>query len=295
MSSKMKYVYRINLNPSNFLLVSHVYLYVIRSYRMSLPIVISNRLIKFVGVIVKALSYVFHFLFPKKRFTIPKQSDPLRPSILPSRVPKIIWQTNYTNEVSLPVYVNYLFNRLISPDHEYRYVSTEERLSFIKEHAPQRVSSAFEQLTDGAAQADLWRVFVLNYYGGVYMDIDAHAVWPISKMIDPDAKELFLLTKKHYSNYFIASQKDNPILSRAIDIMVDNIEQKRIEHGVYALTGPIVLNTAIGDEKVNSRLYRITCNQGSFTNEYFQYIDKPRGKWIHADRKTLLKDNKDTK
>lgn len=259
---------------------------------MSLKVVIANRLIKVIGAIVKTLSYPFHFIFPKKRFTIPKQSDPLLPTTEPSRVPKIIWQTNYTNEVSLPVYVNYLFNRLISPDHEYRYVSTEERLEFIKEHAPKRVSAAFKQLTDGAAQADLWRVFVLNYYGGVYMDIDAHAVWPLSKMIDPDAKELFLLTKRHYSNYFIASEKKNPILQKALDIMIDNIEHKRIEKGVYELTGPIVLNTAIGDEEVNDRLYRITCNQGSFTNEYFQYIDKPRGKWIHADRKTLLKDSK---
>lgn len=262
---------------------------------MPLKVVVFNRLIKFVGAIVKILSYPFHFIFPKKRFTIPKYSAPIIASEEPMKIAKTIWQTNYTNKVSLPVYVNYLFNRLMSLDWEYRYVSTEDRLSFIREHGSEQVINAFEQLTDGAAQADLWRIFVLNYYGGVYMDIDAHAVWPLSRMIEPDDKELFLLTKRHYSNYFIASEKDNPILSRALDIMIDNIEQKRIEKGVYALTGPIVLNNAIGEKEVNSRFYRITCNQGSFTNEYFQYIDKPRGKWIHADRKTLLKDKKDVK
>ncbi|MEA2019665.1 MAG: glycosyl transferase, partial [Campylobacterota bacterium] len=52
---------------------------------------------------------------------------------------------------------------------------------------------------------------------------------------------------------------------------------------------PTVLNTAIGDTVVTSRFYKYTCIQGSFTNEYFQYIDKPRGKWIHANREGLLK------
>lgn len=178
----------------------------------------------------------------------------------------------------------------MSLDWEYRYVSTEARLEFIKTHASKRMSDAFEQLTDGAAQADLWRLFTLNYYGGVYMDIDAHAVWPLSMIIKPDDKELILMTKHRYSNYFIASAKNNPHLQAALDMIVENIEQKNIGGGVYDLTGPTVLNKAIGDKLVNHRHNRYTCIQGSFTNEYFQYIDKPRGKWTHAKKEDLLKE-----
>ena len=157
-------------------------------------------------------------------------------------------------------------------------------------HAQQlQISDAFEQLTDGASQADLWRLFILNYYGGVYMDIDAHAVWPLSKIIKPEDKEVFLMTKHNYSNYFIASSKSNTYLEKAINMIVDNIEKKNIGNGVYDLTGPTVLNKAIGDEEVNHRHNRITCVQGSFTNEYFQYIDKPRGKWTHVKKEDLLK------
>ena len=257
---------------------------------MSLPIVIANRLIKLSGALTKALSYIFHFIFPNKRFTIPKQSDPLIKSKVETKIPKIIWQTNYTNEVSLPVYCNYLFNRLISPDFEYRYVSTEDRLEFINEHASKEISEAYSKLTDGAAQADLWRMITLNYYGGVYMDIDAHAVWPISKMIKPEDEEVFLLNKEHYTNYFIASQKDNKVIKKTIELIVENIKNKKIGSGVYELTGPGVFNIAIGDQVVNHRYYRITCTQGSFTNEHFQYIDKPRGKWTHAKKEDLLTD-----
>lgn len=256
---------------------------------MNFIIIIANRLTKLLGALVKSFSYLFHFIFPKKRFTIPTESKALFSSKTPSSITKIIWQTNYTNNVSLPVYVNYLFNRLMSLDWEYRYVSTEDRLNFIKSHASAQISSAFEQLTDGASQADLWRLFVLNYYGGVYMDIDAHAVWPLSKMMTSDDKEVFLMTKHNYSNYFIASSKNNPHLEKAIEIIVDNIEKKNIGSGVYDLTGPTALNKAIGDDEVNHRHNRITCIQGSFTNEYFQYIDKPRGKWTYAKNENLLK------
>lgn len=262
---------------------------------MNLVILSVNRLSKILGTLTKGLAYVFHFFFKKKRFTIPLYSKPIFSSNQPTRIPKIIWQTNYTNHVSLPVYLNYLFNRLMSLDWEYRYVSTEGRLEFIKTHASEQVSNAFEQLTNGASQADFWRLFTLNYYGGVYMDIDAHAIWPLSKMIKPDDKEVFIRNKEHFTNYFIATTKENAILENALNLIVENIEQQKIGRGVYDLTGPSVLNTAIGETPVNYRYYKYTCIQGSFTNEYFQYIDKPRGKWTHVKIDDLLVKKNDLK
>lgn len=257
---------------------------------MSTKIVIANRLEKIAGTLVKVFAYPFHTLFPKKRFTIPLISKPIISSKKEYLIPKIVWQTNYTNRVSLPVYVNYLFNRLMSLDFEYRYVSTEERLEFIQKNASKRYIDAFEKLTDGASQADFWRLFVLNHTGGVYMDIDAHAVWPLSKILLPEDKELILMTKHRYSNYFMASTPNNPHLAKALEIIVDNIEQRNIGGGVYDLTGPTALNKAIGEEKVKHRHNRITCIQGSFTSEHFQYIDKPRGKWTYKKQYELLKD-----
>lgn len=257
---------------------------------MPFKIVLANRLLKITGALIKMFSFLFHFLFPNKRFTIPKYSAPLVKAKTNSKIPKTIWQTNFTNRVSLPVYCNYLFNRLISPDFEYRYVSTEERVEFIKEHSSDEIFEAYSKLTDGAAQADMWRMLTLNHYGGVYMDIDAHAVWPISKMIDDSDSELFLMNKEHYTNYFIASCKENAVLKKTIDLIVHNIQNRKIGRGVYDLTGPAVFNLAIGEKPVKHRFYKITCIQGSFTNEHFQYIDKPRGKWTHAKKEDLLKD-----
>jgi len=254
-----------------------------------IKVLIINRLIKILGVFVKGISYIFHFFFPHTRFTIPLSSKPIIKTKSDYLIPKIIWQTNYTNKVSLPLYCNYLFNRIISPDWEYKYMGHSERDKFIDDNASLEFREAFHKLTDGAAQADLWRLFVLNYNGGVYLDFDAYTILPLSVMINKNDKEMFLLNKEHFTNYFIASSKDNKILQRTIDLIIDNIQNRRIDGGVYNLTGPTVLNEAIGDEKVNHRYYRYTCNQGGFTNEYFQYIDKKRGKWTYAKKEDLLK------
>ena len=92
---------------------------------MNLAIII-NRFCKITGATLKGVAYIIYFVFPKLRFTIPKISKAKIKPNANSLIPKIVWQTNYTNKVTLPVYINYLFNRLMSLDWEYRYVSTED-------------------------------------------------------------------------------------------------------------------------------------------------------------------------
>ena len=254
------------------------------------PLII-NRLTKITGGIIKGFSYIFHFIFPNKRFIIPENSKAFKKG-KETKIPKTLWQTNYTYRVTLPLYINYLFNRLMSQDWDYRYVSTEKRYEYINKYGTKRQKDAFNKLTDGAAQADFWRLFVLNREGGVYMDIDAYAVWPLSSIVD-NQDEVFIRAKKgHINNYFIASKPNNDILKRALEIVVENIEQKKVDGGVYDLTGPTALNQAIDEAKreINDRYYRITAIQGSFTNEYFQYLDKKEPKWNKVKNEELLKE-----
>ena len=256
---------------------------------MSIPIIMANRATKLAGNLIKGLGYIFHFVFPNKRFTIPEQSPALLKKEANHLIPKILWQTNYSNVVSLPMYINYLFNRLMSRDYTYRYASDEAILIFFKEYATSEELEAYQELNDGAAKADFWRVAVLYHLGGVYLDIDATFVWPLSKQIKPNEKEIFLLNKEHYTNYFMATAPKNPIYKEAIDIIVRNIRAKETAGGAYALTGPNVINLAIGEKKVTERFYRYVCTQGAFTNEHFHYIDKKQGKWTHTAASDLFK------
>lgn len=248
-------------------------------------IFIVSRIIKIFANLSKLGCYVFHAIFPKKRFTLPKQSPPIFKTGTNSTIPKIIWQTNYTNRVTLPVYINYLFNRLFSPTFEYRFMITEDRAEFIKSHYSEDIYNTYLRLQIGAAQADLWRLLVLNKIGGVYMDIDAHLVWPLGFTIKPEYAELYIKIKNgEISNYFIASSPNNNRLEKMINIIITNINENTLKN-VYDLTGPGVFNQVLSNSDAPTTHYRYTCNQGNFTNEYFQYVDKPQGKWTKAQQK----------
>ncbi|MEG9530995.1 glycosyltransferase family 32 protein [Mannheimia indoligenes] len=252
-------------------------------------IVLCNGVIRLFGNIVKVLSYPFHALFPKKRFTIPEYSPAKIRSNQPTKITKTIWQTNYSNKVTLPMYANYLFNRLMSLSYDYRYISTEEREAYIKANADERTFNAYSKLTDGAAQADFWRIFTLLREGGIYIDIDGHLVYPLSKIINENDSEVLIKRRNKYTNFFLAAEKDNWILKDTLELIISNIENRRIEGGVFVMTGPDTLNNAIGDKTVNFRRDKVTCAQGTFTNEYFQYIDKPGSKWNYKKNEDLLK------
>ncbi|MSN96546.1 glycosyl transferase [Campylobacter sp. FMV-PI01] len=249
-----------------------------------------NRFTKFAGIFVKGFSYIYHFFLPKKRFTIPKFDPAQKDQTRKTKIPNTIWQINYTYEVSLPVYINFKFNRLLSKKWNYRHFSNDDATEFIKKNSDEETFRLYNLLNDGAAKADFFRMFVLYKFGGVYLDIDATFCLPLDKLIKSDDDELFLMTKHRFSNYFVASAPGNLYIKRTLDLILENIKNRYIKDGVYNLTGPNVLNKAIDDENsVQHRHNRYTCVQGSFTNEYFQYLDKPKGKWIYIKNDEILK------
>jgi len=198
---------------------------------MNALIFLSNRGSKVIGNICKIFSYPFHAIFPKKRFTIPLFSK-AKIASRRSKIPRIIWQTNYSNKSTLPVYLNYLFNRLMSLNYDYRYVSTEERLEYIKNNTSTAILDSYKALNDGAAQADFWRLIVLNKEGGVYLDIDANLVWPLSKILNDNDDALYIKIKNntHYTNYFLASAANNQDLQEAIRIITAGSSRSNSHH-----------------------------------------------------------------
>lgn len=244
-----------------------------------------SRIIKIAANSTKLACYLFHFFFPHKRFTLPKHAPAIWPSRHSTHIPLQLWQTNYTAQVSIAVYLNYLFNRLLSPTCEYHFMGTEERDVFIHENFPEAIYKNYQRLQIGAAQADYWRVLVLNKYGGIYMDIDAHLVWPLQWILKPEDDELYIRMKDgRLTNYFIASKPDNPHLEKIILVINQNIIEQNLT-GTYEITGPGVFDRVLTNTSIHTTMYRTTCHQGNFTNEFFQYIDKSQGKWTHEQKK----------
>ena len=247
-----------------------------------------SRIIKITANLTKLACYLFHFFCPNKRFIIPKSSSPSIKTNKESVIPRVLWQTNFTNRVTLAVYINYLFNRLLSPTFEYRFMITEDRAVFIKANYPSEVYDSYSRLQLGASQADFWRILILQKNGGVYLDIDGHFVWPLGFIVKPDCPEIYVLTKrKDISNYFFASKKYNIHLEKMIKLILKNIEENTLTN-VFELTGPCVFQKVLAETNVNTVGYRYSIHQGNFTNEFFQYIDKPQGKWTRSQEKISL-------
>ena len=252
---------------------------------------VASKLVRLVGNLVKLSAYPFHWMFPRLRFSIPEYSPAKIRRSASGPVPRVIWQTNYSHRCTLPVYLNYLFNRLLSLDFDHRYVSTEAREAYLRDHAPQEVYQAYCRLTDGAAQADLWRVVNLYQQGGVYMDIDATLVWPLHRLLNGVAPALYIKADKNneITNYFLATVPGNPHFREVMERIVHRINHYEPERGVYGTTGPLVFNEILAGQSFECRNRTRVCIQGAFTNEHFQYLDKPRGKWTHMDPADLIK------
>lgn len=237
---------------------------------------------KLAGALLKGLSHLYHAIFPLRRWSVPDfdQARPVRRRA-ETPVPRIVWQTNFTSECSLPLWFNYRRNRRLSRDFEHRYVSTEERRAYLAKYAPPRLLAAYDRLEDGAAQADLWRLFVLWREGGVYMDFDASLVRPLGEIL-AGREEVRVWNRKRYTNYFMATVPGNPVYAKMIDAVISLIER----HGggelprVFYATGPGALETILDSLPPFDYIpCRECCIQGVFSNEHFQYLDRPGTKW----------------
>jgi mannosyltransferase OCH1-like enzyme len=264
----------------------------------ALPAFLSGRAIKFFANSLRPAFYLHFWLFPKQRFSLssPLQMEPREDASFidakapGNKIPKILWQTNYTNQVTLPVKATWLCNRLLSKDFEYLFHTTEMREAFVESHFPGEVSSLYKRLTIGASQADLWRLLALYKYGGVYLDIDAHLVWPLNRIISGEKPEVFLRYKNgSATNYFIASFPGNPTIKALIDEVLYRIEHNQ-SNNVHEISGPTVFEDVLRNRAHDWRFSQHTCLQGNFSNKFFQYIDKSEGHWTLAQtQKQLVK------
>lgn len=224
-------------------------------------------------------------LRPGKRYTIPSFAPPLRRSRTEKKIPRIVWQTNYTNRVTLPIYVNWLFNRVMAPTFEFRYCSDEDCLTFIKDNFSSEIYDLYSRVQIGAARADLWRILVLLTHGGVYLDIDAALSWSPEAFLHADQDELFVRAKDgKLTNYFLASSPGNKIFKVIADRIIENIANGSIS-SVYDMTGPTVVDDIAGTASVQIELHRYVARQGQFTAKRFQYPDNMKGYWALEELK----------
>lgn len=246
-------------------------------------------LVRAQGSLAKASASVFHALKPRKRWSLPRLSQPLAPggpATTPGGIPRIVWMTNFTDKCSLPVWANYKRNRRLAPTFEFRFVGDDDADAFVRENASPRALRAWERLEDGAARADFWRVLTLLKIGGVYLDMDAALVRPLERTIG-GRDAVYLWDRRRFSNFFMATAPGSPLFGEFFDTIVENIEKTtpQDQPPVFYVTGPGALETVLdGKTGIEYTPHLGCCIQGAFTNERFQYIDRPGSKWTRKTK-----------
>jgi mannosyltransferase OCH1-like enzyme len=257
---------------------------------LALVRLIGTRLIQLLGNLLKVFFGLHFLLFPRARFRIPKYASPLMKPRAPYKVPRTIWQTNYTDEVTLSVFFNYQWNRLMAPTFEHHFWLDPDIDAFVAEHFAGDTAQAFFRLQIGAARADFWRVLALYQHGGVYLDVDSALVCPLGQIVAPDQDALFVREKGgQITNYFIASEPNHPILHKIIERIKLNIEENSLT-SVFDMTGPTALDQVVRAAGVTAQPLTNMCRQGVFVKKRFQYPDKQKKHWIEDQKtKTILK------
>jgi mannosyltransferase OCH1-like enzyme len=252
---------------------------------------ISTIAIQFFGNVMKLLFHADFALRPDKRYTIPAKSPPMWRSSRAKRIPRIFWQTGKTAEVTLPVYANYLFNRLMTPTFEHRFYDDEACDAFVGKNYPGEVSDSYRLLQIGAAKADLWRVLVILKEGGIYLDLDAAFSWPPELFLGKDQAELFVLDRNgSLTNFCFAAEPGNEVFADIRDRIVKNIRANTLR-SVYDMTGPTVVDDIAGAAGVVIEHCKTICRQGQFTQKRFQYPDY-EGHWAREqEQKPIVRES----
>jgi mannosyltransferase OCH1-like enzyme len=252
----------------------------------------STTVVQILGNALKIVFLVDFKLRPAKRYRIPAVSPPKRRPKTGKKIPRIFWQTNHSADVTLSVYVNYLFNRFLTPTFEHRLVSDGDCEKFIRENCSSDIYDCYSRLQIGAAKADLWRVLVLLDEGGIYLDIDAAFSWWPESFLAPNQSELFLRDRDgRLTNYFLAASPGNKVLASIRDRIADNIRSNSLG-SVFDMTGPTVVDTVAGCASVEIEGAKLICRQGQFTKKSFQYPDNLRGYWAREqEQKSIVKDD----
>ena len=172
-------------------------------------------------------------------------------------IPRLIWQTS--RSLTLSDRANATVSTWIANNPTWKHmIATDDDMDiFFRTKFPPNVYEAFSKLPLGVMKADTFRLAVMYYYGGIYADVDTECVRPIDEWVGPAQTEgctaiVAMESYNSFANWAFAAAPRHPVFKRALDRVVENVEQDggvipKDAHFVAAYTGPPVLTASIRD------------------------------------------------
>ena len=165
-----------------------------------------------------------------------------------NKIPKIIYKTGKENKKKLSPYLKKLFINFLddNKDFKLKYYDDNESKEFIARYFVKDVLDAYNKLKPGAFRADLFRYCILYINGGVYGDLSQIYHKSLTKFIDFDKDELYVVEDTIHEPYyekgiqisFIAARPKLEIFKNTIIGIIENVKNKYYGYNTLDVTGP---------------------------------------------------------
>ncbi len=195
----------------------------------------------------------------QKKCSLPFQHNPNIKKVIPLN----LFQTWYTKDLPLGMQTCVNNLRKINPEFKYYFYDDKDCRNYIKKNFDDNILKAYDKIIPGAYRADLWRYCILYKMGGIYLDIK-YEPYNGFKLIDLTDKERWALDWDRIGVYnaILVCKPKNPILLKAINQVVSNVNNNYYGKGCLDPTGPWLLaNFFTNDEKNSFEMYHDVLNE----------------------------------
>lgn len=181
------------------------------------------------------------------RVKVPRHWSTVQRESTARPIPRVIYRTWKTRTVHPRVAQTVSDMMKLNPDYEHILFTDDEMHQFVHDHGDAHVVRAYDSLTHIVAQADMWRYLVLYIRGGVYIDMDSTIVCRLADLIRDD--DVAVISREsndcRFVQWALVFAAGHPILKRALELCVQNINEHPEEADIDNLTGPITFTRAI--------------------------------------------------
>jgi len=191
---------------------------------------------------------------------LPRDVEATRVSTRAQAVPRRIYQTNKSANVSKKTLDNVRHMLSINPEWSYHFYDDARCELFFEEHAATTlafagdVMSAWRRLKAGAAKADFWRYCVLYTYGGLYLDLDSGINRPLDDLLTASDQGLWQFDEDaNLIQWVLIHVPRDVVLGKVIALSTERVLAG--EPNIYLATGPHLLNDAYLHHHTGFKVY----------------------------------------
>lgn len=173
-------------------------------------------------------------------------------------IPKIVHQTWKDRRPHAALQACIESFRFMNPNWDVRYYTDDDCVAWVRKICP-RLESAYMSFPTGIHRADLFRILVLYFDGGVYADIDVECLRPLDELISRlDSKKAVFLTRDHpaherihfagrpmFMNDFMIAEPSDPLIEQILKWMLRCPPLSKSSADAVMDTGPGVMSSVI--------------------------------------------------